>query len=36
MLLATTPLDGDDGFEPWLERYRATIERVAADYPGCV
>ncbi len=26
--------DGDDRFEPWLERYRATIERVAADYPG--
>ena len=26
--------DGDDRFEPWLERYRATIERVAADFPG--
>lgn len=26
--------DGDDRFEPWLERYRSTIERVAADYPG--
>ena len=26
--------DGDDRFEPWLERYRPTIERVAADFPG--
>ena len=25
---------GDDRFEPWLERYRATIEQVAADFPG--
>lgn len=26
--------DGEDRFEPWLERYRATIERVAEDFPG--
>ncbi len=26
--------DGEDRFEPWLERYRATIEQVAEDFPG--
>ena len=25
---------GDDCFELWLERYRGTIEEVAADFPG--
>lgn len=26
--------DGDDHFEPWLDRYRRTIERVAKDFPS--